>query len=208
MFVFSYLIEAKPKSIAIFFYYSVLVSVSWPKALLYLKSSDNLFRITLIVADWLGWNPYHCCSFCTVSSSYPQPPNLCTEAVIDHAMLAHWMKPRYNQSAILLPAFGRSIRGLRNDYSSPCGGAIMHEHWMNIQGLLTQSTMISVHKFGDRGYDNGTVSDLLILNSTFSFKFYLFIVSHSSPECESNVGLTELIWVLRKPTGVFLLLFN
>ena len=36
-------------------------------------------------------------------SSYPQPPNLCTEAVIDRVMitcmLAHWMKPRYNQSA-------------------------------------------------------------------------------------------------------------
>ena len=42
----------------------------------------------------------------------------CTEAVIDHVMitcmLAHRMKSRYNQSAILLPAFGRSIRVLHN----------------------------------------------------------------------------------------------
>ena len=51
-------------------------------------------------------------------SSYPQPPNLCEEAVIDRAMrtwiLAHWIKPRNNQSAIFLPAFGRSIRVLHN----------------------------------------------------------------------------------------------
>ena len=55
------------------------------------------------------------------SSSYPQPPNFCMEAVIDRVMitckLAHWMKQPYNQSAILLPAFGRSIRVLHNAYS-------------------------------------------------------------------------------------------
>ena len=34
-------------------YYSVLVSVSCPKALFHLES-DNLFRITVVVADWLG----------------------------------------------------------------------------------------------------------------------------------------------------------
>ena len=34
-------------------YYSVLVSVSCPKAL-YRLGSDNIFRITLVVADWLG----------------------------------------------------------------------------------------------------------------------------------------------------------
>ena len=33
--------------------YSVLVSVSCPKALFHLES-DNLFRITVVVADWLG----------------------------------------------------------------------------------------------------------------------------------------------------------
>ena len=33
--------------------YSVLVSVSCPKALYHLES-DNLFRITVVVADWLG----------------------------------------------------------------------------------------------------------------------------------------------------------
>ena len=33
--------------------YSVLVSVSCPKALYHLES-DNLFRITAVVADWLG----------------------------------------------------------------------------------------------------------------------------------------------------------
>ena len=33
--------------------YSVLVSVSYPKALHHLES-DNLFRITIVVADWLG----------------------------------------------------------------------------------------------------------------------------------------------------------
>ena len=33
--------------------YSVLVSVSCPKALYHLES-DTLFRITLVVADWLG----------------------------------------------------------------------------------------------------------------------------------------------------------
>ena len=51
----------------------------------------------------------------------PTAPNLCTEAVIDRVMitrmLAHWMKPRYNKSAILLPAFGRSIRVIHNAYS-------------------------------------------------------------------------------------------
>ena len=46
--------------------YSVLVSVSCPKALYHLES-DNLFRITVVVADWLGWNPYYRSSFCTVS---------------------------------------------------------------------------------------------------------------------------------------------
>ena len=34
-------------------FYSVLVSVSCPKALYHLES-DNLFRITVVVADWLG----------------------------------------------------------------------------------------------------------------------------------------------------------
>ena len=34
-------------------FYSVLVSVSWPKALYHLEG-DNLFRITVVVADWLG----------------------------------------------------------------------------------------------------------------------------------------------------------
>ena len=33
--------------------YSVLVSVSCPKALFQLES-DNLFRITVVVSDWLG----------------------------------------------------------------------------------------------------------------------------------------------------------
>ena len=33
--------------------YSVLVSVSCPKALHHLES-DNIFRITVVVADWLG----------------------------------------------------------------------------------------------------------------------------------------------------------
>ena len=42
--------------------YSVLVSVSCPKALFHLES-DNIFRITVVVADWLGWNPYHRSSF-------------------------------------------------------------------------------------------------------------------------------------------------
>ena len=46
--------------------YSVLVSVSCPKALYHLES-DNLFRITVVVADWLSWNPYHRSSFSTVS---------------------------------------------------------------------------------------------------------------------------------------------
>ena len=35
------------------FIYSVLLSVSCPKALYHLES-DNLFRITVVVADWLG----------------------------------------------------------------------------------------------------------------------------------------------------------
>ena len=34
-------------------FYSALVSVSCPKALFHLES-DNLFRITVVVADWLG----------------------------------------------------------------------------------------------------------------------------------------------------------
>ena len=34
-------------------YYSVLVSVSCPKAL-YQLESDNIFHITVVVADWLG----------------------------------------------------------------------------------------------------------------------------------------------------------
>ena len=34
-------------------YYSVLVSVSCPKTLYHLES-DNIFRITVVVADWLG----------------------------------------------------------------------------------------------------------------------------------------------------------
>ena len=46
--------------------YSVLVSVSCPKALFHLES-DNLFRITVVVADWLGWNPYHRSSFFSIS---------------------------------------------------------------------------------------------------------------------------------------------
>ena len=40
--------------------------LSCPKALYHLES-DNLFRITVVVADWLGWNPYHRSSFCTLS---------------------------------------------------------------------------------------------------------------------------------------------
>ena len=34
-------------------FYSVLVFVSCPKTLYHLES-DNLFRITVVVADWLG----------------------------------------------------------------------------------------------------------------------------------------------------------
>ena len=37
----------------VFKIYSVLLSVSCPKALYHLES-DNLFRITVVVADWLG----------------------------------------------------------------------------------------------------------------------------------------------------------
>ena len=33
--------------------HSVLVSLSWAKALFHLES-ENIFRITLVVADWLG----------------------------------------------------------------------------------------------------------------------------------------------------------
>ena len=39
--------------IVLYMFYSVLVSVSCPKALYHLES-DNLFRITVVVADWLG----------------------------------------------------------------------------------------------------------------------------------------------------------
>ena len=46
--------------------YSVLVFVSCPKVLYHLEI-DNIFRITLVVADWLAWNPYHRSSFFTVS---------------------------------------------------------------------------------------------------------------------------------------------
>ena len=35
------------------FPYSILVSISRPKALYHLDS-DNIFRITVVVADWLG----------------------------------------------------------------------------------------------------------------------------------------------------------
>ena len=42
------------------------MSVSWPKALFHLE--NNIFCNTL------------------AASSYPQPPNLCTETVIDCAM--------------------------------------------------------------------------------------------------------------------------
>ena len=34
-------------------FYSVFVSVSCPKALCHLES-DNIFRITVVAADWLG----------------------------------------------------------------------------------------------------------------------------------------------------------
>ena len=50
-------------------------------------------------------------------SSYPQAPNLYRGrdwSCHDNLVLAHWMKPRYKQSAILLPAFGRSIQVLYN----------------------------------------------------------------------------------------------
>ena len=71
-------------------------------------------------------------------------------------MLAHWIKSCNNQSAIFLPAFRRSIRILHNADSKSLsrGGAIRHEHWMNIGGLPTQSTTASWHKFRDRGYDD------------------------------------------------------
>ena len=36
-----------------YMFYSVFVSVSCPKALYHLES-DNIFRITVVVADWLG----------------------------------------------------------------------------------------------------------------------------------------------------------
>ena len=39
--------------ISIHYFYSVLVSVSCPKALYHLES-DNIFHITVVVADWLG----------------------------------------------------------------------------------------------------------------------------------------------------------
>ena len=42
--------------------YSVLLALSCPKALYHLRS-DNIFRITVVVADWLDWNPYHRSSF-------------------------------------------------------------------------------------------------------------------------------------------------
>ena len=36
------------------------------KALYHLES-DNIFHITVVIADWLGWNPYRRSSFFTVS---------------------------------------------------------------------------------------------------------------------------------------------
>ena len=98
-------------------------------------------------------------------------------------MLAHWMKPRYNQSAILLPAFGRSIRVLHNAYSQPRAGAIMHEHWMNIRGLLTQSTTVSVQKFEDRGYDDDTEKSRS-LSGYWSFLTINYVCGILRPPCQ------------------------
>ena len=67
------------------------------------------FKLYLFIRQLIPYYPKHI----IYSSSYPQPPNFCMGAVIDRAMrtwiLAHWIKPRNNQSAIFLPVFGRSI---------------------------------------------------------------------------------------------------
>ena len=47
-------------------FYSLLASYSCPKVL-YNLESDNIFHITVVVADWLGLNPYHRSSFYTLS---------------------------------------------------------------------------------------------------------------------------------------------
>ena len=44
----------------------VFIIVSCPKALYHLEN-DHIFRITVVVADWLGWNPYHRSNLFSVS---------------------------------------------------------------------------------------------------------------------------------------------
>ena len=82
-------------------------------------------------------------------------------------MLAHWIKPRNNQSAIFQRLEGSSgfITMLTNSHAEG------HEQWMDIRGLPTQSTTASGHKFGDRGYDNDKlcpVSCLFLITHTHS----------------------------------------
>ena len=72
--------------------------------------------------------------FSVTASSHPQPPNYCTEAVIDHDHIMimykqpHRTKQLNNQSATLLPVFVRSIQFLHNadSYSHAEGQSSMN----------------------------------------------------------------------------------
>ena len=82
-------------------------------------------------------------------------------------MLAHWIKPCNNQSAIFQRLEGASGFFTMLTYSHAEG----HEQWMDIRGLPTQSTTASGHKFGDRGYDDDKlcpVSCLFLITHTHS----------------------------------------
>ena len=90
-------------------------------------------------------------------SSYQQPPNFCTKAAIDlvviTCMLAHWMKPRYNQPAIFQHLEGASGFFTVLTHSHAEGQSGMNTEWISNVYWHNQSRSPYL-SFWDRGYDD------------------------------------------------------
>ena len=107
--------------------------------------SDNLFCFTRVVADWLGWNPYHRNSFCPVSNWLISNSKFCIDLLIVGTSCLH------------------------------CWDNVIIDEYANISNNMPD---------------------------TFFHTHHLHYTPHSGDK-----ALTQVIWVLRKLTLVFLLLF-
>ena len=104
------------------------------------------------------------------------------------ARLARPIRQHNNQSAIFLPAFGRSFLFFRMlIHIATQSWAFKLEHWENIRVLPSQSTTALEHKLEDPGYD-----DVCLKNKGYCWLLCYRIapgfVLHWHPSCRVYCG--------------------